>query len=56
VVRSTRLPVALLALAGAMVVVGLIAYGNTQHLACDDTEDPVMRQLGSHLAVRVAGG
>lgn len=41
-VRSTRLPVALLALAGAIVVAGLVAYGNTQHLSCDDTEDPVM--------------
>jgi hypothetical protein len=40
--RSVRLPVALLALAGATVVAGLIAYGNTRHVACDDAEDPVM--------------
>jgi hypothetical protein len=40
--RSVRLPLALLALAGGTVIAGLIAWGNTRHLACDDTEDPVM--------------
>src|SRR4051794_21295157 len=40
--RSVRLPVVLLALAGAVLLAGLVAWGNTEHVSCDATEDPVM--------------